>query len=115
MSDTFILVPGRTSKQGTGINEGKFKENYQEQIHTLQMCPEDMQRLGLETPARVRVTVSGGKLRSTQWRQAPMSFLGLLFMAYGDPSSRLMGGDTHGSGMPTNKGLDVTVEPIEEP
>ena len=69
MSDTFILVPGRTSKQGTGISEGKFKENYQEQIHTLQMCPEDMQRLGLETPARVRVT-----------RQKPMSFLPVFFL-----------------------------------
>ena len=44
MSDTFILVPGRTSKQGTGISEGKFKANYQEQINTLLMCPEDMQR-----------------------------------------------------------------------
>ena len=62
MSDTFILVPGRTSKQGTGISEGKFKENYQEQIHTLQMCPDDMQRLGLETPARVRVTSEWGQI-----------------------------------------------------
>jgi len=32
---------------------------------------------------------------------------GLLFIAYGDLSSRLMGGDTHGSGMPTSKGIDV--------
>ena len=32
---------------------------------------------------------------------------GMLFIAYGDLSSRLMGGDTHGSGMPTSKGMDV--------
>ena len=116
MSDTFILVPGRTSKQGTGISEGKFKENYQEQIHTLQMCPEDMQRLGLETPARVRVTSEWGQIEGNAVAaKADELPPGLLFMAYGDPSSRLMGGDTHGSGMPTSKGLDVTVEPIEEP
>ena len=30
----------------------------------------------------------------------------------GDISSRLMGGDTHGSGMPTSKGLDVQLEVI---
>ena len=38
---------------------------------------------------------------------------GLLFISYGDASSRLMGGETHGSGMPDSKGLDVTltVEP----
>ena len=35
---------------------------------------------------------------------------GLLFIAYGDLSSRLMGGETHGSGMPTSKGIDVTLE-----
>jgi formylmethanofuran dehydrogenase subunit D len=35
---------------------------------------------------------------------------GLLFIAYGDISSRLMGGDTHGSGMPTSKGIDVELE-----
>ena len=37
---------------------------------------------------------------------------GVLFIAYGDLSSRLMGGDTHGSGMPTSKGLDVALEKI---
>jgi len=38
---------------------------------------------------------------------------GLLFIAYGDISSRLMGGDTHGSGMPTSKGLDVQLELVD--
>jgi len=37
---------------------------------------------------------------------------GLLFIAYGDLSSRLMGGETHGSGMPTSKGIDVKLEPL---
>ena len=40
---------------------------------------------------------------------------GLLFIAYGDYSSRLMGADTHGSGMPTSKGIDVTMEKIAAP
>jgi formylmethanofuran dehydrogenase subunit D len=38
--------------------------------------------------------------------------VGLLFIAYGDISSQLMGGDTHGSGMPTSKGIDVTLDVI---
>ena len=37
---------------------------------------------------------------------------GLLFMPYGDLSSRLMGGDTHGTGMPTSKGFDVELERV---
>src|SRR5688572_22187126 len=29
MSERFILIPGRTSKQGCGVSEGKFDEGYQ--------------------------------------------------------------------------------------
>jgi formylmethanofuran dehydrogenase subunit D len=36
----------------------------------------------------------------------------LLFIAYGDMSSRLMGGDTHGTGMPDSKGIDVELEKV---
>lgn len=115
MSDqTYILVPGRTSKQGTGISEGKFEANYQEQISTLQMSPVDMEQRGLETGDRVRVTSEWGEIE-IQVAAAKADELpeGLLFMAYGDYSSRLMGGDTHGSGMPTSKGLDVTLQKID--
>ena len=114
MSDqTYILVPGRTSKQGTGISEGKFEANYQEQISTLQMSPVDMEQRGLETGDRVRVTSEWGEIE-IQVAAAKADELpeGLLFMAYGDYSSRLMGGDTHGSGMPTSKGLDVTLKKV---
>jgi formylmethanofuran dehydrogenase subunit D len=37
---------------------------------------------------------------------------GVLFIAYGDKSSLLMAGDTHGSGMPTSKGIEVVLEMI---
>ena len=37
---------------------------------------------------------------------------GLLFLPYGDQSSKLMAGDTHGTGMPTSKGIDVEVEKV---
>lgn len=114
MSETFILIPGRTSKQGCGISEGKFKENYQSEINALQVNPEDMQRLGLSAGDRVRVT--------SEWGQIEISIIdspkdelpsGLLFMAYGDMSSKLMGGDTHGSGMPTSKGIDVQLDVLK--
>ena len=38
---------------------------------------------------------------------------GMLFIAYGDLSSRLMGSDTHGSGIPTSKGIDVVLEKLK--
>jgi len=111
MPDTFILIPGRTSKQGCGISEGKFAENYQSEINTLQVAPEDMQRLSLADGDKVRVTSEFGQIdvavTTAKGDELPA---GLLFIAYGDLSSKLMGGETHGSGMPTSKGLDVEME-----
>jgi len=113
MTNTFILIPGRTSKQGVGISEGKFKANYQSETSTLQVAPQDMQRLGLKNGDRVRLTSEHGQIEvgiiASKGDELPP---GLLFIAYGDLSSRLMGGDTHGSGMPTSKGLDVELEVV---
>ena len=113
MPETFILIPGRTSKQGVGISEGKFKAGYLSETQTLQVAPPDMKRLNLKDGGRVRLTSEWGQIEVTiataKGDELPP---GLLFIAYGDLSSRLMGGDTHGSGMPTSKGLDVQLEPL---
>ena len=78
------------------------------------VAPEDMERLGLETGNRVRLTSETGQaevaISAAKAGELPP---GLLFIAYGDISSRLMGGDTHGSGMPTSKGLDVQLELVD--
>ncbi|MCA9198026.1 MAG: hypothetical protein KDA87_10825 [Planctomycetales bacterium] len=112
----FILIPGRTSKQGCGISEGKFKEGYQSEIRQLQMCPDDMTELGLEQGDVVLVTSDFASIQVAV-RPAPEDELpsGIAFIAYGDLSSQLMGADTHGSGMPTSKGIDVSILPIQKP
>lgn len=113
MSEIFVLIPGRTSKQGCGISEGKFTDGYQAETTTLQVSPQDMQRLGLVDGDCVRLASETGQVEvavtAAKGDELPS---GVLFIAYGDLSSRLMGADTHGSGMPTSKGLDVTLEKI---
>ena len=113
MPETFILIPGRTSDQGCGISEGKFLEKYQREINSLQVAPGDMTRLGLVTGDRVRLTSEDGQVEvCVVPAKADELPVGMLFIAYGDISSKLMGGDTHGSGMPTSKGIDVQMELI---
>ena len=114
MSETFILIPGRTSKQGCGISEGKFTEGYQAEINTLQVNPDDMERLELAAGDTVRLVTETGRqidvaIKASKGDELPA---GLLFIGYGDLSSKLMEGETHGSGMPTSKGFDVTMEKI---
>lgn len=105
---SFILIPGRTARQGTTLNEGKFTAGYVEETSTLLMCPEDMTRLGLSNGDRVQLRSAFGQveLPCTAAKAGDLPS-GLLFLPYGDLSSRLMGGDTHGTGMPNSKGIDV--------
>jgi formylmethanofuran dehydrogenase subunit D len=116
MPETFILIPGRTAKQGAGISEGKFEKTYQYEINHLQVSPQDMERLGIEVGDRVRLTGEHGQVEvdviASKGDELPP---GLLFIPYGDISSRLMGAETHGSGMPTSKGMDVEMELINKP
>lgn len=113
MAETFILIPGRTSRQGTTLNEGKLTSGYLEEINTLLVSPEDMERLGLSNGQRVRLTTAQGTIevlcQSAKAGELPG---GVLFLPYGDQSSRLMGGDTHGTGMPDSKSFDVQLEKV---
>ena len=111
MTETFILIPGRTAKQGCGISEGKFGDTYQNETKVLHVAADDMQRLALSNGDRVRLRSEFGAVEvpvaSAKKDELPA---GLLFIPYGDLSSQLMGADTHGTGMPTSKGLDVELE-----
>jgi len=110
-SETFILIPGRTSRQGTTLNEGKFTTEYVEETSTLLMSPEDMARLSLKKGERVRLRTTQGQIElPCQAAKAGELPPGILFLPYGDMSSRLMGGDTHGTGMPDSKAFDVQLE-----
>lgn len=113
MAQTFILIPGRTSRQGTTLNEGKFSAGYVEETHTLLMNADDMSRLQVKNGERVRLRSEQGVIEiACQAAKAGELPAGLLFLPYGDMSSRLMGGDTHGTGMPNSKGIDVEVEKV---
>ena len=111
MPESFLLIPGRTSTQGTTLNEGKYTEGYVTETSLLRMAPADMQRLGLAEGDQVRMWNEVGEVvvpvEAAKGDELPP---GILFISYGDKSSRLMGGETHGSGMPDSKGLDVWVE-----
>ena len=115
MPEIFILIPGRTSEQGCGISEGKVQDKYQQEINTLQVSPGDMQRLGMVDGNRVRLTGEQGQVVEVAVITAKKDELpdGMLFIAYGDISSKMMDGDTHGSGMPTSKGMDVQLEVLK--
>jgi formylmethanofuran dehydrogenase subunit D len=77
------------------------------------MHPDDMKELGVASGGNVRVrTETGAAVFLCKEGNIPR---GLLFVPYGPPTCRLMGGGTDGTGMPTSKGWDVEVEPTDDP
>ena len=105
-AETFILIPGRSTEQGTSVGD-KSSAQYREVTRTVRMNPEDMKRLGVRDRSRVRLRSADGEIEvicvSAKEELPP----GVLFIAYGPESSKLMSGETHGTGMPDSKGIEV--------
>jgi formylmethanofuran dehydrogenase subunit D len=110
MIETMLLIPGRTSRQGTSLNKGKLEAEYQDETTTVEMNEGDMARLGLQDGDRVLLSNPVGSVAVTcRPRKDKDLPSGLLFMAYGPGSSQLMESDTAGSGMPLSKHIEVSV------
>lgn len=105
----FILNSSRTANQGKLINVGKFSEEYQTLTSTMTMAAEDMSAIGLAEGQTALIRTEFGEAAfKCQAGKVP---LGMIFVPYGPPTCRLMGGDTGGTGMPTSKGWEVEVVP----
>ena len=114
MTNKMILVPGRSSKQGTSLNKGKLKEEYIDVTSTLEVNEDDMKRLGLENGDQVKLSNSIGQaIVSCISKKASDLPEGMLFIPYGPPSSQLMDSDTAGTGMPMSKHMEVNIEKIK--
>ncbi len=105
----FILNSSRSSKQGALINVGKDSEEYIALTNSMTMSLPDMAEIGLSEGqmAIVRTEFGEGQFKC----QAGKIPDGMIFVPYGPPTCKLMGGDTDGTGMPTSKGWEVEVIP----
>ena len=108
MAKPFILITGRTTKQGRTIHLGKDAKEYIDEVSSLEMNPADMEALKVKEGDRVRMRTPHGSsvVRCKKGTVPP----GLLFVAYGQFVNALVGPDTQGTGMPNTKGFEVEVE-----
>ena len=111
----FIMNAGRTTRQGRQINVGKENAEYEEMVTTLSMHPDDIEDIGASVGGSVRVRSENGegtfvcKEHGGKEGKVPP---GMVFIAYGPPTCKLMGQSTDGTGMPTSKGWEVEIEPL---
>jgi formylmethanofuran dehydrogenase subunit D len=107
-----LLNPMRTAKQGVQVNVGKDGQEYQRIVTSLSIHPADMESLGVAEGEAVRIRSEFGEAEFTcETAKVPR---GMIFVPYGPPTCKLMGGSTDGTGMPTSKGWTVEVQPVSE-
>ena len=106
----FILNSSRSSKQGTLINVGKESEEYIALTNSMNMEAGDMEEIGLAEGQMAIVRTEFGEAEFKC--QAGKEPKGMIYIPYGPPTCKLMGGDTGGTGMPLSKGWEVEVIPV---
>jgi len=108
------LLTGRTIDQGKGKEMGKLSKEYLESVVICQIDPNDMTFLGVKENTNVKVTTDFGSviLKAVKSVRAPHPKV--VFVPYGPWASLVMNPKTHGTGMPSLKGIPAEVEPAPD-
>ena len=113
---TLNMITCRTIQQGVGMEAGKTSQKYFDACTIMHMHPDDMKKLGVWKNTNVRVTSSVGSVivKAVEATQGPHPGLG--FIPMGPWANSVISDNTYSTGMPTFKGVPVTVEvAINEP
>ena len=115
MKGQLILIPGRSSKQGVGLNKGKLKEEYIRVTTTLELSAEDALENGLETADIVKISnhIGETEVQVKVLKEGKLP-VGYAFIPYGPPSSNLFDGETCGTGMRASKGMTIDIKFIKK-
>jgi len=110
LNNLFTLITGRTRGQANGLHKGAGSSAHLKETSCVEICPEDMTRLGIEEGQVVRLRSDTGQAEAyVKVGDLPC---GLLFIPMGPTANRLIGTDTSATGMPPYKGQRIEVERI---
>lgn len=103
-----ILISGRTTEQGVGLEEGKQSEKYVKSVQHIQINPLVAEKLNLKVDDVVDVTTESGSV-TVYWRPDHRLDQELVFFPYGIWANQLFSSNTDGTGMPSFKGTKATL------
>jgi len=104
------LVTGRSLAQGQAKETGKTSEKYKQSVAVCEIDSLDLRMLNVKPGESVRVSTEFGNVivRCEASTQGPHP--GIIFMPYGPWANAVMEPKTHGTGMPSMKGILAEVE-----
>ncbi len=105
------LLTGRTIGQGQGKEYGKLSEEYWQSVAICEMDPDDIKRLKIKEGQNVKITSDFGSVvvKAVESERAPHP--GSAFIPLGPWANLLVNPRTHGTGMPSFKGISAEIEP----
>ncbi|MFX1252011.1 MAG: molybdopterin dinucleotide binding domain-containing protein [Promethearchaeota archaeon] len=110
-----ILITGRTWHQGAAMEgPGKISEEYKKETAVCELDPKDMARLGVEEGQTVQLSTANGTSVVLWVRSGVGPQEGIAFVPLGMWANCLIGSQTHSTGMPSFKGIAVTIEPVKD-
>lgn len=106
------LITGRTIEQGQNL-ENKLSEEYQKAVAVCELNEDDMKEIGVSEGENVKVKTQFGEIVVVA-KKASANPKGIAFIPMGPWANAVIGGDTHGVGMPQFKGIDAEVKKTSE-
>jgi len=105
------LLTGRTIRQGQGKEYGKLSERYWKSVAICEIDPDDMNYLSVKENQNVKITTDHGSVIVRAVKSLRSPHRGSVFVPYGPWASVIVNPKTHGTGMPSFKGITAFVEP----
>jgi formylmethanofuran dehydrogenase subunit D len=107
---TLNLISGRTIQQGVAIEGGKEKPAYRTAAAIIELDPSDLKKLGAWKNTNVKVKSDHGSVivKLIETTQGPHPGVG--FIPMGPWANSIIDPNTYSTGMPTFKGVPVSVE-----
>lgn len=110
MAIKVVLLSGRSIGQGRGKEAGKESQLYAEAATSCELDRSDLESLGVQPGANVRVATPSGSVILVARRSAH-PHPGIAFIPYGPWANALVDQATDGTGMPSFKGIDAEISP----
>jgi formylmethanofuran dehydrogenase subunit D len=97
-------------RQGQGKEYGKLSERYWKSVAICEIDPDDLKKLDVKDGQSVKITTDVGSVLVRAVKSARAPHPGRVFIPYGPWANVIIGTATHGTGMPSYKGVPAIVE-----
>ena len=109
-----VLITGRSIGQGQGKEYGKFSEKYKENVAVCEIDSSDLSKIGISTGQNVKVTTFHGSVVVKGIKSTQEPHPEIIFIPCGPWANAVICPKTHGTGMPSLKGIPAEIEPAPE-